>query len=98
MVAASGTHAADLAGRIGDGLINVSPNAEVRQRFEAAGGAGKPRYGQVTVCWARTEADARRTALEIWPNAGLTGELSQELATPAHFEQAVQFVTEEAIA
>jgi len=98
MVAASGPRAAELAGRIGDGLITTAPDAEVRQTFERAGGSGKRRYGQLTVCWAPDAAQARRTALDVWPNAGLTGELSQELSTPAHFEQAVQRVTEEHIA
>ena len=36
--------------------------------------------------------------LEIWPNAGIPGELSQELPMPAHFEQAAKLVTEETIA
>jgi len=98
MVAAAGPKAADLAGRIGDGLISTAPDKEVRQTFEKAGGKGKPRYGQLTVCWARDEAAARKTALEIWPNGGLSGELSQELPTPAHFEQATKLVTEEVIA
>jgi hypothetical protein len=42
----------------------------------------------MTVCWATSEAKAKRTAHKIWPNAALSGELSQELPTPAHFEQA----------
>lgn len=98
MVAASGQAAAEAAGRIGDGLINTAPDAEVLKTFDAAGGKGKPRYGQVTVCWAADEAEARRTAYTIWPNAGLKGELSQELPTPAHFEQAAKMVTEEDVA
>lgn len=73
----------------------------------AADGAGpaagavrgpRPRYGQVTVCWAPSAAEARRTALEWWPNAGIPGELGQVLPQPAHFEQAAQLVTEERIA
>ena len=98
MVAASGPKAADLAGRIGDGLISTAPDKEVRSAFEQAGGKRKPRFGQLTVCWARDEASARKTALEVWPNAGLGGELSQELPTPAHFEQASKLVTEDVIA
>jgi len=98
MVAGSGPRAARLAGRIGDGLINTAPDAEVRETFERAGGAGKPRYAQMTVCWAADEPQARRTAFEIWPNGGLKGELSQELPTPAHFEQAAKLVTEEMVA
>ena len=98
MVAAGGPQAADLAGRIGDGLISTSPDPQVREGFEAAGGAGKPCYGQITVCWAPDEAAARRTAFEWWPNAAIKGELSQELPTPAYFEQAAQMVDEETVA
>jgi coenzyme F420-dependent glucose-6-phosphate dehydrogenase len=47
------------------------------------------------VCWAEDEPDARSTALEHWSNGGLGGELSQELPTPAHFEQAAATVREE---
>ncbi|HEX2221756.1 MAG TPA: LLM class F420-dependent oxidoreductase, partial [Candidatus Limnocylindria bacterium] len=35
---------------------------------------------------------------EIWPNAGVPGDLSQELALPKHFEQASQLVTPEMLA
>jgi coenzyme F420-dependent glucose-6-phosphate dehydrogenase len=98
MVAAGGSQAAELAGQIGDGLIGTSPEVEVLRAFEQSGGARKPRYGQVTVCWAQDEATARRMAYEIWPNAANQGELSQELPTPAHFEQAAKMVTEEQVA
>lgn len=98
MVAGSGPSAADGAGRFGDGLISTAPEAELVQAFEEAGGSGKPRYGQLTVCWARNEAEAQQTAYEIWPNSGLKGELSQELATPAHFEQAAKMIKPEDIA
>lgn len=98
MVAASGSGAAELAGRIGDGFVGVSPDRELVERFERAGGAGKPRIGQVTVCFADDEAAARRTAHAVWPNVALPGELSQVLPQPAHFEQASQRVTEDEVA
>jgi G6PDH family F420-dependent oxidoreductase len=98
MVAASGQHAAEVAGRIGDGLINVAPVEDIVERFQAAGGSAKPRYGQLTVCWAQDEAAARRMAYEHWPNSGIQGELSQELPSPAFFEQAAKMVREEDIA
>ena len=98
MVAAAGPKAVQAAGRLGDGLIGTSPQAQLLQQFDQAGGAGKPRYGQLTVCWAPDEATARRTAFEWWPNAGVTGELSQDLPTPVHFQQAAQLVTEDMIA
>jgi G6PDH family F420-dependent oxidoreductase len=94
MIAASGSSAAELAGRIGDGFISTAPDKEVVQAFEKAGGKG-PRYGQMTVCWNENEKKALETAHKIWPNAGIPGELSQELPTPAHFEQAAQLVTPE---
>jgi hypothetical protein len=49
------------------------------------------------VCWANDEAAARRTAYELWPNLGLPGQLAQELALPALFEQAVELVEEEQV-
>ena len=96
-VAASGANAAELAGRAGDGLITTSPDESVLKAFAATGGS-KPRFGQLTVCWAADESEARRTAHDYWPNAGVEGELSQELPLPRHFEQASKTVREEDIA
>jgi coenzyme F420-dependent glucose-6-phosphate dehydrogenase len=97
-VAASGPLAARLAGQIGDGLIGTAPNEAVLSAFDEGGGAGKPRYGQLTVCWAADEASARRTAFEWWPNAAVPGELTAELPVPAHFEQAIKLAREENVA
>jgi len=97
-VAASGPDSAALAGRIGEGLISVAPDEEVVQVFEEAGGKGKPRYGQLHVCYAEEEAEARELAYEVWPNAALKGPLGQELAVPSHFEEAVAMVTEDEVA
>lgn len=97
MIGAAGPAAADLAGRLGDGLISTSPNQEIVQAFEEAGGEG-PRYGQMTVCWANDKDEAIQTAYEIWPNSAIPGELGQELPTPTHFEQAAQLVTREQVA
>jgi G6PDH family F420-dependent oxidoreductase len=94
-IAASGPLSAELAGRIGDALITTAPKADLLREFGDAGGTGKPRYGQSSHCWARDEAAARRTVMEWWPQGGLPGELSSELATPTHYEQAVRLVREE---
>jgi G6PDH family F420-dependent oxidoreductase len=98
LVAASGPRAAEAAGRIGDGFITTAPEAELLQHFQAEGGSGKPAYGQLSVCWAEDEATARRIAHEYWPTAAVRGELTQELPTPAHFEQAAKMVREEDVA
>ncbi|HEX3035287.1 MAG TPA: TIGR03557 family F420-dependent LLM class oxidoreductase [Thermodesulfobacteriota bacterium] len=98
MVAASGTNAAELAGEIGDGFISTAPDSELIETFKANGGGDKPRYGQLSVCWARSEAEAIQAAFEWWPNAAVKGELWVELPTPAHFEQAAQMIREEDVA
>ncbi|MPZ91464.1 MAG: TIGR03557 family F420-dependent LLM class oxidoreductase [Actinobacteria bacterium] len=98
IVAASGKKAGALAGKIGDGLMGVAPQEEVLQTFDDHGGSGKPRYAEVQVCWAESEAEARRVAHEWWPNVGIKGQLSQELPLPAHFDQAAEMVTEEDVA
>jgi G6PDH family F420-dependent oxidoreductase len=97
-VAAAGENAAELAGRIGDALVATAPDSGLVGRFEEAGGAGKPRYGQLTVCWAESEREAMRTAHHWWPNAALPGDLGQELALPRHYEQATRVVTPEQVA
>ena len=97
-VAASGPKSAEMAGRIGDGLISVGPNKEVVQAFREAGGEGKPVYGQLTLCWASSTDEAVKTAHRVWPNAAIKGEASQELPAPAHFEQLAESVTPEMMA
>jgi len=98
VIAASGPKSAELAGRIGDGLINYAADAEVVKAFDAAGRPGRPHYLQVNVCWNESEAEARRLAHELCPSVALQGELNNQLPTPRHFEQAVQLVTEDAVA
>jgi len=93
LVAGAGSSSAELAGRMGDGFVSTAPKQDLVDAFEEAGGSGKPVYGQVHVCYHQSEAEARRMAYEIWPTAGVKGELGQELPTPAHFEQAAQMVT-----
>lgn len=92
MVAAGGSEAAELAGRIGDGLVGVTPQENLIETFEKNGGAGKPTYCEVQVCWAPSEEEAQRTAFEWWPNSGLAGQLGQELALPSYFEQAASML------
>jgi coenzyme F420-dependent glucose-6-phosphate dehydrogenase len=96
-VAGSGSRMAELAGRIGDGFIGTGPDKDVVEAYRGGGGAG-PRFGQVTVCWAETEAKARRTALEWWPTAAIHGNATQELALPKDFEDLARLVGEDDIA
>jgi coenzyme F420-dependent glucose-6-phosphate dehydrogenase len=94
IVSGFGPMSVELAARIGDGYWGHSPDGDVIEQFEAQGGTG-PKYAQLSMCWARDEAQARRTVHEIWPNAGIPGQLSQDLPTWTHFEQAADLVTED---
>jgi coenzyme F420-dependent glucose-6-phosphate dehydrogenase len=97
IVSAFGPKAAALAARIGDGLWTNDSSGDLIDGFKKEGGSG-PVYGQINVCWAATEAEARRTAYEYWPTTGVPGQLSQDLALPMHFELASSLVTEEQVA
>jgi coenzyme F420-dependent glucose-6-phosphate dehydrogenase len=94
-VAASGPSSADLAARIGDGLTSTSPDPELVSKYDGAGGAGKPKYIEMQVCWARTAASGRKLAHELWPIKGLGGQLAQELRRPADFETVAEPITAE---
>jgi G6PDH family F420-dependent oxidoreductase len=98
LIAAGGPQSAALAGRLGDGMIGTGPEAELFAKFDEAGGTGKPRYGELTVCWAKDEKTARRTAREHWPTAAMESSLSWELPLPAHFEAVAELVTEDQVA
>ena len=96
-VAASGPRMARLAARLGEGLIATAPDTELVKTYRDAGGTG-PLIGQMSVCWAESEAKARRVALEWWPTAALHGEVSQELPNPSQFTDLVRSVTEDQVA
>jgi G6PDH family F420-dependent oxidoreductase len=97
-VAAGGPDAAELAGRIGDAFVSTAPDEELVQAFREAGGEGRPCYGQLTVCYGEDRDESVKTAFEQWPNAGLGGELGQELAMPSHYEAACEVLTPDQVA
>lgn len=94
--AAAGPESAAAAAEHADGLWSTSPDPDVVGAYRSGGGTG-PVYGQVTVCWASEREDAVKTALQVWPNAGVPGQLSQDLATWVEFEQVGELVTAEMI-
>lgn len=94
VVSGFGPEAAALAGQIGDGFWGNAPDRELLAAFEDAGGSG-PRYAQLNLCWAASAEEARRTVYETWPNSAVPGQLSQDLPTWTHFEQATEIVTED---
>ncbi len=86
----------ELAARIADGFVSVGPDKDGLGSYRAQGGTG-PSTAGVKVCWGPDRDECVRTALRIWPNEALEGELAQVLPSPRHFEQATALVTEQHI-
>ena len=91
-VAAAKPNAAELAGRLGDGLVSTDPDEEIVSNYREGGGAG-PLYGQVRLCWAADEDEAKKTAFRLWRHSGLGGTINQELPRPSDFDAVAEGVT-----
>jgi coenzyme F420-dependent glucose-6-phosphate dehydrogenase len=98
LVAIGGPKSAELAGRKGDGMVGTDPDRKIFTAFDEAGGTSKPRYGELTVCWAKDEATGRRMAREQWPTSAMESSLSWELPLPEHFQAVAELVTEDQVA
>ena len=97
-IAVSGARSARIAGEFADALIAIEPRAELGQMFDEHGGAGKPRVGQVAVCYDTDTDEAQRRAHEQfrWFTGGW--KVNSELPGPTSFEQASRFVRPEDVA
>jgi G6PDH family F420-dependent oxidoreductase len=98
LVSGFGPKAISLAARVGDGFVSTKPEREHVDKFRAEGGGDKLCQAGTKVCWGPDRDECVKTVHRIWPNEAVPGELPQILPTPAHFEQAVELVTEDMIA
>lgn len=94
LVSGYGEQATQLAGRIGDGFFGHGSDDTAVATFRGAGGDG-PTYAQLNVCLGPDADACRETVHRVWPNTAITGQLSQDLPTFSHFEQAASMVTPE---
>lgn len=89
------------AGEWADGLITVGmppePFGAMIGAFRDGGGAGKPIKVQAALSWARTDEEARRAAHEQWAANLLGSDVLATLRTPAQFEAAARFVSEDEV-
>jgi G6PDH family F420-dependent oxidoreductase len=97
MVSAFGPKSADLASRVGDGFISTSPDGDTLKLYRSKGGKGDA-SAALKISWGADKQECAELAHRLWRTAGVPGELSQELRTPAHFEQASSVVTAEQMA
>ncbi|MEH3153908.1 MAG: TIGR03557 family F420-dependent LLM class oxidoreductase [Gordonia paraffinivorans] len=96
-VSAFGPQAAEVAGRIGDGLVTAMADTELIQAFRDAGGAGKPIQAGTKVAWGPDADAALDLAHRLWANEQLPGQLGQTLPRPQDFEAAMSLVDRETV-
>ncbi|CAN5789369.1 TIGR03557 family F420-dependent LLM class oxidoreductase [soil metagenome] len=97
-IAVSGQQSCALAGELADLMIAVEPDAELGQSFDAAGGTGKPRVGQMPVSFGRDRDAAVTRAHDQFRWFAGGWKVNAELPGPAGFAAASQFVREEDVA
>lgn len=97
-IAVSGQQSCTLAGEHADLMIAVEPKAELGEMFDAAGGRGRRRVGQLATAYDPVEDAATRRAHEQFRWFGLGWKVNAELPRPAAFEAATQFVTPDDVA
>jgi G6PDH family F420-dependent oxidoreductase len=97
-LAISGEQSAALAGELADAMIAVEPEPELGEQFDRAGGSGKPRIGQLPICWDPSRDAAVERAHDQFRWFGSGWKVNAELPGPPAFAGASQFVRPEDVA
>ena len=97
-LAVSGPQSCRLAGEHADAMIAVEPKGELGEHFDAAGGAGKPRIGQLPICFDADRDAAVQRAHSLFRWFGLGWKVNAELPGPSAFDSASSFVRPEDVA
>ncbi len=97
VVAAGGSKAAQLAAEKGAGLMITEADPELIEAYRSAGGSG-PLYAEMSLCYARSEEQARKTAHHFsrWSLSGWP--VQAELPDTKAFAAASKHVSPEAVA
>jgi G6PDH family F420-dependent oxidoreductase len=97
-IAVSGEQSCKLAGHFADLVIATEPKRELIEGFERHGGRGKPRVGQLPVCYDTDRDAAVKRAHQQFRWFGNGWKVNSELPHPDSFAGATQFVTEDDVA
>ncbi len=97
-MAVSGPESCQLAGATADLMVAVEPKAELGEMFDAAGGIGKPRVGQIALCYDADRDTAIARAHEQFRWFGLGWKVNADLPNPESFAAATQFVSPDQVA
>jgi G6PDH family F420-dependent oxidoreductase len=94
-VAVSGPSSCRVAGQHADVMIAVEPRIELGEMFDAAGGAGKPRVGQIALSYDPDPQVAVKRAMDQFRWFTGNWRVNAELPVPASFDAASKTVREE---
>lgn len=97
-LAVSGPSSCELAGQQADLMIGTEPKPELGELFDAAGGTGKPRVGQVALCYDPDRDAAVERAHRQFRWFGLGWKVNADLPNPDSFEAASAFVSPDQVA
>ncbi|MER6065692.1 LLM class F420-dependent oxidoreductase [Streptomyces sp. NPDC001792] len=97
-IAVSGDQSCQLAGHLADLLIATEPEPGLLEAFDRYGGSGKPRVGQLPVCYDPDRDTAVKRAHSQFRWFGLGWKVNAELPHPDSFESATRFVDEDDVA
>lgn len=93
--AAAGKNSASSAGKLGDALVTAGINNEAIDSFKSSGGEGKDIYGQMDVCWAKTEDEAKDIVTKTWPLSAFPDPANSEYRLPLYFQNLADALPED---
>ncbi|GAA0473176.1 TIGR03557 family F420-dependent LLM class oxidoreductase [Streptomyces sp. NPDC046215] len=97
-VAVSGELSCKVAGELADLVIATEPRADLLEAFDRHGGAGKPRVGQLPICYDPDHGAAVDRAHDQFRWSGLGWKVNAELPHDEAFASATESVTKDEIA
>jgi G6PDH family F420-dependent oxidoreductase len=97
-IAVSGEQSCRIAGKYADAMIAVQPEASLGEQFDAHGGSGKPRIGQLPVSYDTDRDAAIERAHDQFRWFGGGWKVNAELPGTAAFAAASQFVGKDDVA
>jgi len=86
-----------MAGQHADCMVATEPDRSLTDGFSQAGGTGKPRYGQLAICYDTDRQAARVRARKLWRWAATGWHVMSELPEPRSFDAASAQVSEDGI-
>jgi len=98
IVGVSGPHSVALAAEKADGILAIEPKRDLVTGFRVQSAGKGPCYSEVTLAWAKTEAEGRKLAHDRFRFSALGWAVNSALPTVEGIEAATKFVTPDDLA